>query len=141
MITNVAFINAGGVQYEILEQVDDSPSIYLEFLEKHPQGGLHHIAYYSADFVADRERARKAGLELRIVQEFLTPDGATFEIYMEPVTASNPLIVQFMYPGPTEILFSEMETISANWDRRDPMRNMFDLLPPEIAAALPTAPE
>jgi catechol 2,3-dioxygenase-like lactoylglutathione lyase family enzyme len=140
MLTNVAFLNAGGVQFEILEQLDDSPSIYREFLNKHPAGGLHHIAYYSANFDADRERARQSGLDLKIVQEFLNPDGSTFEIYMEPVNASNPLLVQFMYPA-TAGIFDEMARISAGWDRADPVRNLFDLIPPEIAAALPTAPE
>jgi catechol 2,3-dioxygenase-like lactoylglutathione lyase family enzyme len=140
MLTNVAFLNAGGVQFEILEQLDDSPSIYREFLQQHPAGGLHHVAYYSADFDADRARAKKAGLELQIVQEFLNPDGSTFEIYMQPANASDALLVQFMYPA-TAGIFDEMQRISSTWDRRDPVRNLFDLIPPEIAAALPTAPE
>ncbi|MET0988574.1 MAG: VOC family protein [Steroidobacteraceae bacterium] len=139
MITNVAFINAGNAQYEILEQVDDAPSIYREFLQRTPQGGLHHVAYYSSDFKADIERAKRAGLELRIVQEFLTPDGSTFEIYMEPVNVADPVLIQFMYPGPTEDLFAKMDAISAHWDGTEPMRNLFDLLPPEIQ--LPVAPE
>jgi catechol 2,3-dioxygenase-like lactoylglutathione lyase family enzyme len=138
MITNVAFITAGGVQYEFLEQVDDTPSIYGEFLENCPAGGLHHVAYYSADFDADMARAKQAGFELQIVQEFLTPEGQTFEYYMEPVNSANPLLIQFMYPGPTQTIFHQIEEISAHWDGSEPVRNMFDLLPPEIV--LPVAP-
>lgn len=141
MIKNVAFVTAGNMQYEILEQLDDTPSIYREFLDQHPSGGLHHVAFYSENFEADRECARNAGLELNIVQEFLTPDGTTFEIYMEPANTTDPLLVQFMYPGATEAIFAELEKISADWDGSEPIRNMFDLIPPEIAAALPTAPE
>jgi catechol 2,3-dioxygenase-like lactoylglutathione lyase family enzyme len=139
LVANVAFVTAGNSQYEILEQLDDTPSIYSEFLQRNPYGGLHHVAYYSVDFTADIARARSAGIALEVVQEFLTPDGDTFEIYMEPVGAVNPVLVQFMYPGPTEGVFAQMEAISSGWDGTRPVRDLFELLPPEIR--LPIAPE
>ena len=127
-----SFITSGSMQYEIIQQHDNTPSAYLEFLERNPQGGLHHLAYYSDNFDADIQRARAAGIEFRIVQEFLTQDGPPFEIYMEPVNSPDPLLVQFMYRGPTETVFTEMGKITAAWDGRDAVRNLFDLMPLEL---------
>ena len=138
-ITTVAFFCTGNVHYEIVEQNDDTPSAYTEFLERNPQGGLHHVAYYSKDFPSDMKRAKDAGMELEIVQEFLTPDLVPFEIYMEPKGVRDPLLVQFLYPGPSEKVFSQIEAISADWNGKNPVRSLFDILPPEIV--LPVAPD
>lgn len=138
MVTDVAFVSVGGTCFEYLQQIDDSPSIYREFLEQNPQGGMHHVAYYSSDFAADRDRAAKAGLPLDIVQEFMTEDETVFEIYMEPRGCLDAVLTQFMYNGPSEAVFAMMEGKSAAWDGKQHRIDLYELMPPEIN--LPKAP-
>ena len=137
-VFTAAFATSGSMQYEIIQQHDDTPSPYLEFLKRNPQGGLHHMAYYSTNFNADIARVKSQGTDFQIVHEFLTPDGPPFEVYLEARNAADPLLVQLMYQGPTEPVFREMETISAAWDGKDPIRDLYAMMPPELT--LPSDP-
>jgi catechol 2,3-dioxygenase-like lactoylglutathione lyase family enzyme len=132
VLETAAFVYSGSMQYEFLEPRDDTPSAFREFLARHPEGGLHHLAYFCEGFDQALKRASALGKEFRIVQEFIMPDGTPYEIYVEPVDSPDPLLVQLMIPGPLESFFAEMEKAAATWDGKDPIRNALDLLPPEM---------
>ena len=51
----VAFIRAENGKVELLEPIDDSSPI-AKFLEKNPNGGMHHICFDVADLIASRDR-------------------------------------------------------------------------------------
>lgn len=51
----VAFIQAENGKVELLEPIDDSSPI-AKFLEKNPDGGMHHICFDVADLIASRDR-------------------------------------------------------------------------------------
>ena len=51
----VAFIRAENGKVELLEPIDDSSPI-AKFLEKNPDGGMHHICFDVADLIASRDR-------------------------------------------------------------------------------------
>jgi catechol 2,3-dioxygenase-like lactoylglutathione lyase family enzyme len=129
---NVAFFAVGATHFEFIEQLDDGPSTYREFLERNPAGGLHHVAYCSRDFNADLARARAAGIALEVVEELLAPDGSLFEVYCGPKDNSNAVLIQLMYPISIGA-FDQMEAIAAAWDGSKPHRNLLDLLPKEIS--------
>lgn len=133
MEMNVAFFAVGGVFFEYIEQVDGSRSAYTEFLERSPNGGMHHIAYYSSDFAADIARAEQAGITLNVVQELQTPTGAVFEVYAEPAGTRDAVLTQLMFPGHNETVFARMEEIARNWDGTEPVRDLYRLMPDEIA--------
>jgi catechol 2,3-dioxygenase-like lactoylglutathione lyase family enzyme len=135
MVMNVAFFAVGDVFFEYIEQVDGSRSAYSEFLEHNPQGGMHHIAYYSSDFAADLARSKRAGVTLDVVEELLTEDGATFEIYAEPTGRNDAVLTQLMYPGASEVVFATMEDVARHWDGSEPLRDLYRLMPPEISLA------
>jgi len=48
-LISAAFAYSGNTCIEILTPHDDVPSAYREYLERRPEGGLHHIAYFSDD--------------------------------------------------------------------------------------------
>jgi hypothetical protein len=57
---DVAISHLGAVQIELIEQRDDTPSPYRDFLaDRGP--GLHHLAAWSADYDADLARLARLG--------------------------------------------------------------------------------
>lgn len=58
----VAFLDAGGVQIELLESLQED-GVIARFIEKRGEG-LHHMAFATPDIVAEMVRLRNAGFEL-----------------------------------------------------------------------------
>ena len=56
---SIALANSGALQLELIEQRNDVPSLYREFLDAGNEG-LQHIAYWTERFDADRARALEA---------------------------------------------------------------------------------
>src|SRR5208283_5271042 len=55
-----AFFAAGDVHLELLEPTSPESSI-AKFLEKHPAGGIHHIAFSTDDVESQLRQASGAG--------------------------------------------------------------------------------
>lgn len=132
VLISAAFAYSGGTQYEFIQQHDDTPSAYREYLERHPDGGLHHLAYFCDSFDGALGKARNLGTNHDIVQEFIGPDDTAYEIYVEPSDAADPLLSQLMVHGPMEPFFKQMENIAATWDGSDPIRDALAMIPPEM---------
>ena len=132
IVITVAFGYSGSFQYEILQQHGDTPSAFTEYLSKKPEGGWHHMAYYCDDFDATLKNAERQGGKFRIVQEFLGQDGKPFEIYLEPLNAPDPMLIQLMLPGPFKVAFERMEKETYKWDGSRPKRETVELLDPEV---------
>lgn len=134
LFMSAAFVFSGNMVFEYVQQHDNTPSAYKEFLDRHPEGGLHHYAYFCDTFQDARDTARKLGKEFTVVQEYIWPSGEPYEIYMEPEGHPDPLLVQLMIHSPLEQMFEEMERISQDWDGSKPIRNAFELLPESMRA-------
>ncbi|MBI5894686.1 MAG: hypothetical protein HZB24_01280 [Desulfobacterales bacterium] len=93
--------------------------------------GLHHTAYYCADFEAALKQAEQKGQAFEVVQEFIFEDGNPYEIYIAPKGVENPMFVQLMFKA-LEPMFVEMEKAAATWNGENPERNALDLLPQEM---------
>ena len=131
-LISAAFVYSGGMQYEFIEQFDDTPSTYREFLGRHPAGGLHHLAYFCKSFDDALARAGTQGGKFDIVQEFISPDESPYEMYIEPAGSSDPVLTQLMIPSPLVGLFETMEKAAATWKGEDPIRDALALLPAEM---------
>jgi hypothetical protein len=129
---SAAFVYSGGMQYEFIEQHDDTPSAYREFLERHPEGGLHHLAYFCKTFDDAFAQAAKQGGTFDIVQEFISPDESAYEMYIEPADAPDPILTQLMVPSPLIAFFETMEKAAAVWKGDEPIRDALALLPAEM---------
>jgi len=132
----VAFGYSGGVLFEAISQIDDTPSSFKEYLARFPEGGVHHVAYYVDRFDEALKNAVRQGADFNIVQEFLLPDGKPFEIYLEPKGQKNPLIIQLMLDSEFKEAFKRMEAEAPHWDGKNPKRDLFDLLSPETRATV-----
>ncbi len=61
---SIAIAHMGALQIELIEQHNDQRSTYLDFLDRNPAGGMHHIAYWPTDMDAAEELAAATGWEL-----------------------------------------------------------------------------
>ena len=61
---SIALANSGALQIELIQQRNDAPSMYRDFLSGQPRGGLQHVAYWTQRFDADMERLLGAGFEV-----------------------------------------------------------------------------
>ncbi len=59
-VVSIAFANSGDLQVELIEQEDDAPSIYREFLDAGREG-FHHLAWWAEDYDAVTTAAGGAG--------------------------------------------------------------------------------
>jgi methylmalonyl-CoA/ethylmalonyl-CoA epimerase len=57
---NVVFVNLPNTKIELLGVLGDNSPI-AKFLEKNPDGGIHHICYEVADIRAARDQLKKEG--------------------------------------------------------------------------------
>ncbi len=120
----VAFVYSGEICIEIITPKPGCISAYNEFLSRHPGGGLHHIAYYSADFDATLNMMAAAGKPLITVVDMRDPStGKSIEIYCEPVGVDDPVLIQLMMPGLFDPWFETMRAAAACWDGSDPLRD------------------
>ncbi|WP_340589041.1 VOC family protein [Erythrobacter alti] len=132
---DVGFCYSGDTCFEIIAPRGEQQSAYWEFLTRNPQGGLHHMAYFSDDFEATLAASAAAGKPLEIVQEFRLPGSdEAVEIYCEPKGADNPVLFQFVHHGPFDNWFDSMRKIAAEWDGSEPIRDARA----SMAAAMPT---
>ncbi len=112
------------------------PSAFKEHLALHPEGGLHHVAYYSDDLKATIDRLKAEGTEYVPVQEFLMANGEPNEIYLEPKGAKDPVYMQILLHSPWDDAFEMVKQAAREWDGSNPRREMRDLLPDTIKASL-----
>jgi hypothetical protein len=119
-LVSIAFANSGDLQVELIEQEDDSPSIYREFLDA---GGLgfHHLAWWVEDFEAVSRDAEAAGWTM--VHEGDTGGMAHFANYDLGGTTSTVIEVMELTDA-TRWLVRTVQEASVDWDGSDPVRDL-----------------
>lgn len=137
MSIKVAFVYTGDTLIEIIApNGHDQISTYGEFIRRNPQGGLHHIAYWSADFDATLAMLREKGRPFTVVQDLKDPaTGRSVEVYCEPDGIDNPVLFQLMLPGVFDPWFDAMREAAATWDGTDPIRDARALMMAAMAAS------
>jgi catechol 2,3-dioxygenase-like lactoylglutathione lyase family enzyme len=125
---SAAFFNSGDMQIELLQPHDETPTAYREYLARHPEGGLHHIAYWADTLEGALDHAAKKGFEFTVVQEFIYPDGTPYEIYVEPKGKPDGTLVQLMIDSPVRGFFDHVTAEAAKWDGSEPIRDALPIL-------------
>jgi hypothetical protein len=116
---SLAFTYCGDVQFELVQQINDAPSPYMEFLGEGREG-LHHIAFYPDDYEQARAELLRRGMEeVACVQTldgerqnsfFATPPEVGFMIELTPVTPER------------EHYYSGFRKLTETWDGTRPVR-------------------
>ena len=115
---SIALANSGPLQLELIQQRNDAPSLYRDFLDAGNEG-LQHIAYWTERFDVDRAKALEAGFA--VGHEGLIGDYGPF-VYFESDAHPGSVIELSDVSGPKMRLFEHIRAESERWDGRDPVR-------------------
>lgn len=108
---------SSGLQYELVQQLDELPSIYGDLLSR--QGhGFHHYGVLTRDYDASVARYRGQGFEP--VYEAEVPGGRVSFFDTTELLSGMVEIVQ--RTEALEAMFERYRVSSLDWDGRDPVR-------------------
>ena len=120
---SLAMSNSGELQIELIQQEDDTPSIYTEFLASNGPG-YHQLAYWAEDFDATMKAIEDAGWP--VVWSGGDGYGVRF-VYVEPPNspAVPSTIVEISELTDAQAASAKfIRDAAANWDGSDPIREM-----------------
>ena len=123
MVLSVALANSGPLQVELIQQRNDAPSIYRDFVLA-GKLGLQHVAYWTEEYDAVLARAAAAGL-----YPIMSGEVGTRGRYCYFDTELHPgsVVEVSEVAGPKGRMFRMIREAARGWDGRDPVRPFPDL--------------
>lgn len=117
---SLALANSGDLQVELIQQQDDTDSVFTEFLSSRGEG-FHQVAYWTDDFAATMDAVRSA--DWPVVWSGGEDVGTRFA-YVEP-PASPAQVVEIMELNEMTSGMGEfVRSAAAQWDGSDPVREL-----------------
>jgi hypothetical protein len=119
MEMSVALANSGDLQIELIQQRNDAPSMYKDFLDAGHEG-LQHVAYWTHDFQGQYDRALASGMVVGHEGSIGGEQGrfAYFDAFGPHPGA---LVELSDISGPKGKLFEHIRKVAADWDGSDPI--------------------
>ena len=114
----IAMGYAGDMQFEIIQQLDDSPSVYREAFERCGHG-LHHFGVAATDYDAALAQYRSLGFTLVYSAE--VANGARVG-YFDTHGALPAMVEAIELLPATEAMFDRFRIAARGWDGSDPLR-------------------
>lgn len=116
---SIALANSGDLQLELIEQHNDAPSGYLDFLNAGHEGA-QHLAYWTEDFDALYQTVIDAGFSVLHEGAIGGEHGrfAYFATEFDPGTVIEISDIS----GPKGQVFEYIKATAATWDGTDPIR-------------------
>ena len=118
---SIALANSGDLQIELIQQRNDAPSMYREFLAAGREG-LQHMSYWTTDYQALYDRAVGLGYPVGQEGQIGGPQGrfAYFDTEAHPGTVVEISDVS----GPKGMFFGLVRQAAVGWDGIDPIRRL-----------------
>lgn len=120
---DLAIAQAGGIQIELIQQFDDTPSAYRDSVPM-GQEGFHHFAAFVDDVDAEIARYGAAGAELAY-------DGYFGDVrigYVDTRTQMGFMIELFDHKPGMDALFARIAQEAEGWDGQRPIREFAELI-------------
>lgn len=108
---NAAFSYSGDQQIEVIQPVGDAPSIYRDWLEKHPEGGLQHVAVWVDDIDAKRSELEASGHRYEVIQSY-----GDRHAYLDSATEPGVMVQLMARTENNTRLFQLIGEAAAVWD-------------------------
>lgn len=116
---HAAIAQAGAMQIELIEQLEEGPSMFRELVPP-GQSRLHHMSTYTDDFESDLAHYRESGAE--IVFSGLMKGAPVCWL---DTTATLGFLTELITANPIkEQVFAIFKEAAANWDGDDPIRRL-----------------
>ena len=120
MRMGLALSFSGNMCFEVIQPLDDKPSVYWDVIKKKGYG-FHHLGMATTQYEVDVARYQKMGYVLAF--EGLTPRGIRFAYF--DTTGDLPCMLELIEYNDTQLKFlSLMQQASVNWDGKDPSRKI-----------------
>jgi methylmalonyl-CoA/ethylmalonyl-CoA epimerase len=116
---SLAIGNSGALQIELIEQHDDAPSVYREFLDA-GRVGVHHFGIMPVDYAAACADYRARGFEAAFE---CTVGGAPLT-YFDTVSTIGHYTELWDNSQVFKDLFLMVEQAAEGWDGRNPVRRL-----------------
>lgn len=116
---SIALANTGDLQIELIQQRNDAPSMYRDFLEAGREG-LQHMSYWTRDYQADFERFLSLGYQVGQEGQIGGPQGRF--AYFETETHPGTIIEVSDISGSKGVFFEKIRNEAAKWDGERPVR-------------------
>jgi len=116
---SVALANSGDLQIELIQQRNDAPSMYLDFLARHGEG-LQHMSYWSMDYQGLYDRAVAAGCLVGHEGQIGGPKGRF--AYFDTSGHAGTVIEISDISGSKGRFFERVKVAALDWDGSDPVR-------------------
>lgn len=114
---SIALANSGGLQIELIQQRNEAPSMYRDFLAAGREG-LQHVAYWSEEMDAELERA--AALGYRVGQSGSVGANGRF-VYFTTEGHPGTVVELSEVCGAKGALFRHIADAAAGWDGTKPI--------------------
>ena len=114
----IAMGYAENMQFELIQQLDDTPSVYRETLDR-TGPGLHHFGMAVKDYGAALEHYASAGFQLAYEAE--VANGARVG-YFDTKGALPAMIEVIEFLPATAKMFAGFREAARGWDGRNPVR-------------------
>lgn len=114
----IAMGYSGAMQYELIQQLDDSPSVYRDVVARRGYG-LHHFGVGAPDFEARCAEYSAAGFE-RVYDAEVAAGGRV--AYFDTLDVLPAMIEVIAMSAATEAMFTRFQQASVGWDGSDPVR-------------------
>lgn len=118
---SAALANSGDLQIELIQQLNDEPSMYKEFLDAGHEG-LQHVAYWVTNYDEVYNKALEAGLKVGHEGQIGGPQGrfSYFDTELHP----GSVVELSDISGQKGKYFELIKAASLNWDGKDPIRKV-----------------
>jgi hypothetical protein len=116
---SIALANSGDLQIELIQQRNEAPSMYLDFLRAHGEG-LQHMSYWTSDYQALYDLAIASGFVVGHEGQIGGPKGRF--AYFETAGHAGTVVEISDISGSKGRFFGHIRKVAENWDGRDPVR-------------------
>lgn len=116
---SIALANSGDLQIELIQQTNDAPSLYKDFLDAGHEG-LQHVAYWSTDYQGLLDSALAAGCRIGHEGQIGGPQGRF--CYFESDAHPGAMIEISDISGPKGAFFEHIREKARTWTGEHPIR-------------------
>lgn len=122
-VVSLCIAQSGPLQIEIIQQHNDAPSAYTEFLGRGLEGCQHVATWFSSHAEYDRARQRLLGNGLTLVHEArLSAIGCRFAYFENGMMPGLMIeIAESLLPHLAPVL-ERLGKVAEGWDGNDPIR-------------------